>query len=83
MKTVKNKNAIINPVGATNLAATNQKMPKNESELYFYAIGYSDGLNIGSRNSEIRENWYKRGYDAGVAEFAMREDVENGDHETL
>jgi len=43
-------------------------LPTNETELRLYAVGYLDGR-VNGYSSMDGEYWYKRGYDAGVADY--------------
>ena len=58
------------------------KLPTNETELRLYALGYVDGKVHGYSTIEdwtanelnlAHDYWYKRGYDAGVADFVDEE----------
>ena len=58
------------------------KMPTNENELRVYALGYVDGNVHGVEDSnktlEMRY-WYKRGYDAGIADYCTEENKFEGE----
>ena len=59
------------------------KLPTNETELRLYGLGYADGYVYGSITvgSVAHDYWYKRGYDAGVADYCtnMEDNNEGGD----
>lgn len=58
--------------GWTNRAYDKEKqmklLPRNETELRLYSAGYLDGK-VNGYSSMDGEYWYKRGYDAGVADY--------------
>ena len=49
-------------------------LPRNETELVAYAAGYLDGKVHGYSNMD-GEYWYKRGFDAGVADYCEQGDT--------
>ena len=49
-------------------------LPRNETELRLYSAGYLDGKVNGYSNLD-GDYWYKRGYDAGVADYCDQGDA--------
>lgn len=43
-------------------------LPRNETELRLYSAGYLDGK-VNGYSSMDGEYWYKRGFDAGIADY--------------
>lgn len=57
-------------------------LPRNETELRLYAIGYLDGKVNGYSNMD-GAYWYKRGFDAGIADYCYNPQCEEAESEQV